>query len=221
MSLKNLFASALLVLVSGLITTQAKADVLITGILDGTLSGATPRAFEFYTSEAIADFEATYQFQYSANTNAYSNVTTALGAIAADSFFYVTNSTARLEEVFGTGLTAHQNGGITPTGNDSGRLLLQSDSSVIDEAYTNVSSTDVYTDSYMYRIDSTSADTAYDASNWSFGGNNLLDNPNNNATAIGNLVPFGTFNFSAVPEPGSMALLIGLGLGAFCVRRRK
>jgi hypothetical protein len=197
------------------LTVPSHGAIFITGILDGTLSGATPRAFELYTTDAIANFEATYQFQYAANTNAYTNTTTSFGAIPAASYFYVTNSATTLNSVFGPGLITHQNGGITPTGNDSGRIQLKSDSSVIDEAYTNTSSTNVYQDSYMYRLDGTGPDSTYNAANWTFGGNNLLDGKTE--AEIGAMVPLGTF---AIPEPSAVGL-IGLASLMTLARRRR
>jgi len=189
--------------------------VFITGVLDGTLSGATPRAFELYTTTAIADFEDTYQFQYASNTSSYGNVTTSFGTIPPNSFFYITNSTTELENAFGAGLVASQNGGITPTGNDSGRIQLKADSSIVDEAYTNASDVSVYTDSFMYRVNGTGPDSSYNPSNWIFGGNDLLDGKT--ASEIGGLVPFGTFQ--PIPEPSTI-LLGGLALLGFIRRRR-
>ena len=218
MNLKYVFCSTLIGLIFAI--PNAQGELVITGILDGTLSGGTPRAFELYTDVAIADFEADYQFQYASNSNNYGNVSTGFGAIAANTYFYVTNSTANMTTVFGSGLKMHQNGGITPTGNDSGRIQLKSDSSIVDEAYTNTSSSSVYQDSYMYRKDFTGPDSTYNAANWNFGGNNLLDSPNNTASQIGALVPFGTFQLTPVPEPTTI-VMFGVAMAGLGFRRRK
>ena len=89
--------------------------------------------------------------------------------------------------------------------------------SIVDEAYTNTTSDSVYTDSYMYRIDGTGPDSSYNAANWTFGGNNLLDDPNNTEEQIGALVPLGTF---VVPEPSAIGF-IGLASLMTLARRRR
>ncbi|MEY3000633.1 MAG: hypothetical protein RL648_847, partial [Verrucomicrobiota bacterium] len=77
-----------------------------------------------------------------------------------------------------------------------------------------------YLDSWAYRVDGTTANTAFNLSDWTFGGVGALDTLT--AAQQGAAVPFGTYSPAPVPEPATIASIMGLlGLAFVMVRRRR
>ena len=177
----------------------ASAEVIITGIVDGTLPGGTPKAIELYISgtENLSE----YQLERAANSNNFPDATLALTGTFTDQFVYLVGSTSlgadsEFVEVFGSAgdFSNIINGGSTVSGNgnDAFRIVRISDDLVIDQIGAEADSSNIYQDSYMYRIDETGPDGGFVSSNWNnFEQNNVLDNLS--AANIGAIVPFGTY----------------------------
>ncbi len=205
---------------------SAHAGAIMTGIMDGDLSGGAPKAIELYVDGTV-DF-AGWDLARSSNGGAFTTTSdlSALG-IVTDSFVYLVGSAGAgitdFEGVFGTSgdfANTFLIGVVSGNGNDAFQLLDAGD--VVVDQYGNPAevpggSSDysapwAYQDSWGYRNDSTGPDGGWVLGNWSFGGNGALDGLD--AGQQGAAVPFGTY----VPAPGAVALL---GLGGLAAARRR
>ena len=165
------------------LAASAPADVIITGILDGTI---------------------------------------ALSGVYTDEFVYIVNSSsasiAAFESIFGTtGDFANviTSGLVTGTGNDRFSLVAAGgDLSGTLDAIGNPGGSNIYQDSFLYRLDGTGPDGGFVEDNFFGPGNNALDGLTD--TEIGAAVPFGTYQ---IPTPASAGLLALAGLTA--TRRRR
>jgi uncharacterized protein len=173
----------------------AAADVTITGILDGPLSGGAPKVIELYVS-GTEDL-GFYELERSANGRAFGNATPLAGTYT-DAFVYLVgtagNGRADFEALFGAAgdfaNVALVSGNVAGNGDDGFRLVEASGGPVIDQVWTE-DTNDVYRDSYLYRNDGTGPDGGWVAANWTFPGNDVLDDLS--AAQIAAAVPFGTF----------------------------
>lgn len=211
--MKNVFGMAAIVAIAG----TASADVIITGIMDGPLSGGTPKAIELYVDGTV-DF-AGYSFLRSSNGGSWGTTTdiSSLGTVT-DSFVYLVgsgSSVSSFQNIFGTSgdfANMFVSGNVSLNGNDGFRIVNAS-SVVIDQVWEQ-NDTISHQDSYMYRVDGTGADGAnWISSNWMIPGNDVLDNLNE--AAIAAAVPFGTYQ---VPSPGAVSLL---GLSGLMISKRR
>lgn len=201
------------------------AEVTITGILDGTLSGGAPKVIELYVS-GTEDL-GFYDLERAANGGSFGSATPLSGTYT-DAFVYLVGSggdgVADFEEVFGTAgdfanIALGGSGTVSGNGNDGFRIVEAGGGPVVDQVWEENSSS-VYTDSYMYRLDATGPDAGWVADNWSIPGNNLLDGLD--TAGIAAAVPFGTYEPSedgsdgpslagSSPADGSPAVAIGVG----------
>jgi len=198
------------------IAGSASADVIITGIIDGDLSGGNPKAIELYVDGTV-DFTGFDLFR-SSNGNAFGAAggMDALGTIT-DSFVYLVGNGASgltsFQSVFGNSgdfANTFSMGNVTGNGND-GFQILDASSAVLDQVW-QADGTSYYADSYMYRVDGTGPEGAvWTASNWTVGSVEDM-----NAEQTGIATPFGTYQ---VPTPGAMSLLAMGGLVS--TRRRR
>ena len=88
-----------LCLAAFLLSCVAHTQVTVTGLVDGTLSGATPRAVELYVSGSV-DLSA-YSLDRYANGGT-DGTPTALTGTYTDAFVYVVNDAAAFASVFGS-----------------------------------------------------------------------------------------------------------------------
>ena len=204
------------VLILVLVVITAQAELRITGVMDGTLSGGTPKAIEFFTDVAIPDLSI-YGFG-SANNGGGSDgeeFTFPADAIAQGTFFYLATEQTRFNEWFGFNPNyTHSSAGIN--GDDA--IELFKSGSVID-VFGDINTIGDgepwdYTDGWAYRKNNTPLDaTINNTNNYTYSGINVLDGESDNASAT-TPFPLGTY---AIPEPATFGL-IGLALLFF---RRK
>lgn len=186
----------------------AGQNVILTGVLDGTLADGNPKAVELYVSGTVN--LADYRIERFSNGNAASGTSTAaFSGTYTDQFVYIVNNVGVFASVFGTSgdfVNVIQNSAINGNGNDSYVLIKISTGTDIDvTGGPQNSAADVYLDSWMYRNDNTGPDGVWVAENWAnVGANNVLDPPNNTAVQIAALVPFGTY--SATPPGPSVTV---------------
>lgn len=178
-------------------------DLIITGIIDGPLSGGTPKAVELYATDDIADLSL-YGVGSATNGGASSGSDFELtGSATAGDYIYVTANETEFNTFFG--ITADfTSGALNVNGDDVIELFYDAtgafsgSESVIDvfgalgvdgsgEAWE-------YLDGWAYRKDGTTAGgTTFTLGDWIFSGPNELDGETSNATAS-NPFPIGTYS---------------------------
>lgn len=193
----NLFKACLLLPFTGLLfSQQAHAEVIITGILDGTLPGGSPKAIELYI-DGTEDLSE-YFLDKAANGSPFNGANEQLSGIYTDEFVYLTNNAGNFEEVFGVSgdfSNLLELAIATGNGNDAFRIV-GLDNEVVDQVWYEEDS-DIYRDSYMYRVNNTGPDGAYVAANWMIPGANILDDAT--GEEIAEMVPFGSYQHTLVP----------------------
>ena len=203
---------------------SAKADLVISGVIDGPLTGGTPKAIELYVVNDIADLSI-YGIG-SANNGGGSDGEefTLSGSANAGDYIWISSEAPNFTAFFGFAPTFTAAGALSINGDDAMELF--QNGSVID-VFGDINTDGTgeaweYLDGWAYRVDETGPDgSTFVLGNWTFSGVDALDGETTNAGAA-NPFPIGTFTLTPIPEPASAGLL-GLaaiaGLGFF--RRRK
>lgn len=176
-------------------------SLIITGVLDGPLTGGLPKAVELFVTADIADLSA---FGIgSANNGGGSDgeeFTFPPVAVTAGTYIYVSSEIPGFTEFMGFG-PDYTSGALSVNGDDA--IELFQNGSVIDLfGDPNVDGTGQpweYLDGWAARNPGATANPVFDISQWSFSGPNALDGQATNATAT---VPFPTASFDDVaPTP--------------------
>ncbi len=174
---------------------QTGSDLVITGVIDGPLSGGVPKAIELYVLNDIADLSA-YGLG-SANNGGGSDgqeFTFPADSATTGSYIYVASETTGFTNFFGfapdyTSSAASING-------DDAIELFQSGAVVDVFGDINTDGTGQpweYMDGWAYRVDGTGPDgSTFVLTNWTFSGPNALDGETSNATAT-TPFPIGTY----------------------------
>ena len=174
-SIKSLaVAMALAISVAGL-TPITASDLVITGVVDGPLSGGVPKAVELCVLADIPDLSA-YGIG-SANNGGGSDgeeFTFPAGPASAGTFLYVASEASGFSSFFGFAPT-HTSGAAAINGDDAIELFMSG--GVVDLfGDINVDGTGEaweYLDGWAYRDDGTGPDgTSFVLANWSFSGPN-------------------------------------------------
>ncbi|OAV45382.1 ExeM/NucH family extracellular endonuclease [Lewinella sp. 4G2] len=188
-------------------TSLFAQEVIITGILDGGLSGGIPRAVEIYVNGTV-DLDG-YRLERYSNSSTSVEDFTALTGTYTDEFVYIINSShfAEFDQAFGnSGDFANRISGTNIFGNGNDAFTITQGSGIIDQTGGEIGESDnLYRDSYLYRVNSTGPDGGWVADNWALGGNDLLD-----GVAIGDyagIVPFGSY--TTTPPGPSISVMAG------------
>ncbi|MFQ6371605.1 ExeM/NucH family extracellular endonuclease [Shewanella sp. YIC-542] len=171
---------------AALISTSAySADMVITGVIDGPLTGGVPKAVEVFVTHDMSDI-STCAIGFAKNGKASEGVYTfEKKAAAAGSYLYIASESEGFSKFFGfapdmvTG-TAGING-------DDAVELYCNDTlvDVFGEVGTDGSGTAwEYLDGWAYRQTGTTADgNSFALDHWTFSGTNALDNASDNSSA--------------------------------------
>jgi len=206
-----------ILLAGSILGTFAQANLLITGVVDGDLSGGLPKGVELYAMDNIADLSIYGIGAANNGGGSDGEEFTLSGSASAGDFLYISTATTEFQSVFGFAPT-FEDFAVSINGDDAVELFMNG--SVID-TYGDINTLGDgevwdYTDSWAYRMDSSiSASATFNDAEWTFGGAGSLDGMD--AAAQGAAVPFGTY--SPVPEPKVVGILIGM-IGALTVVRR-
>lgn len=213
--------TALIMSASALLALSANAQLILTGVIDGPLSGGTPKAIELYVTSDIADLSL-YGVELVSNAGSSTGAieTFFSGSATAGQFLYVATEAVEFENVFGFAPNFLTND-VNHNGDDDfyiygpGNTLL--DVWGGSDGLDNTGESYDILDSWAYRLDGTGPSTVFEASEWTIAPVDSLDGLD--AAGVASTVPFGTYQ---VPEPSTYAAIAGvMTLGLAILRRRR
>jgi len=204
----SFFVSVTLLLIA--VSSRAVAqDLVITGVVDGPLSGGLPKAIELCVLTDIPDL-SDYGVG-SANNGGGSDgeeFTFPAGPVSAGTFLYVASEATGFADFFGFAPT-HTSSAASINGDDAIELFMLG--SVVDVfGDINVDGTGQpweHLDGWAYRNNGTGPDgSTFTIGNWSFSGPNALDGETSNGTAA-TPFPIGAYSTCTLPVPAPDLLL--------------
>ncbi|MEM7335675.1 MAG: ExeM/NucH family extracellular endonuclease [Chloroflexota bacterium] len=178
----------------------AGSDLIITGLIDGPLTGGIPKGVELYVSNDIADLSI-YGLG-SANNGGGTDgeeFTFPADSATAGEFIYVASETDGFTDFFGFA-PDYTSGSMAINGDDAVELF--QNGAVVD-IFGDINTDGTgepweHLDGWAYRVNGTGPDGAtFILANWTFSGPNALDGESDNATAA-TPFPIGTY---APPAP--------------------
>jgi len=174
----------------------AHAEVIITGVVDGPLSGGTPKAIEVYVASDVPDLSI-YGLESANNGAAASGPEFTFPAIPATAgqFLYVATEDANFNAFFGF-FPNFISGVASINGDDT--IVLYENAAIVDVfGEIGVDGTGEpwdHLDGWAYRVDNTGPDgSVFALGNWTFSGPNALDGEVSNATAAVSF-PIGSYS---------------------------
>jgi len=158
-------------------------QVIITTVVDGTCSSATPRMVELYVSGTVDFTGYKLQLQYNSNTDWTGNIDlSALGTLT-DTYAYVYNDGSEnnftTEFPSAAGYPSIESGTVSFNGDDRVRVVDANDN-VLDmfgeDGVDGSGTAWEYLDSWAKRQSGQGPNPTFDVNEWDFGGPNALDN---------------------------------------------
>jgi hypothetical protein len=200
------------------------ASIFLTGVFDGVES-SSPKGIELYVSQT-GDYSGwKVDIQSNANTT-WSEGYVFQGSYNAGDFIYLTSTATKLTDwgwdvskgVVISDTSFNQNGNDTFRVVDAGNQVIDI---LGEDGIDGLGKAWEYTDSYAYRLNGTGPTTSFVVTDWTFPGPNYLEGADINQQNVLTNV-FGTYTPAAVPEPATIASIMGLlGLAFVMVRRRR
>ena len=196
-------------LVIASIPTVSAQDLVITGVIDGPLSGGVPKAVEVCVLNDILDL-STYGLG-SANNGGGSDgeeFTFPAGPVSAGTFLHIASEADGFSSFFGFA-PSYTSNAMAINGDDAIELFMLGN--VVDVfGDINVDGTGQawdHVDGWAYRADGTGPDgTVFTLANWSFSGPNALDGETSNGSAA-TPFPIGAYSACELSEPAPDLLL--------------
>ncbi len=196
--------------ITALPAAATTGDLVITGVVDGPLTGGLPKAIELYVANDIPDLSV-----YGVGSANNGNPSTgpeftfpAVGAVAGD-FLYLASEAPGFTSFFGFAPDFTNGTALSINGDDAIELFLGPD--VVDVFGTvGASGTGQpweYLDGWAYRVSGTGQDgSTFALANWSLSGINALDGATTNSTAT---IPFplGTYTEETSPPPTASVII--------------
>ena len=202
-SFQKSFLPALALLLVAASPTVTAQDLVITGVVDGPLSGGVPKAIEVCVVNDVADLSA-YGLGSANNGNGggVEEFTFPAGPASAGTFLYVASESTAFATFFGFAPT-FTSGAASINGDDAIELF---SSGVVSDVFGDINTDGSgqpweYLDGWAYRDDGTGPDgDTFVLANWSFSGPNALDGETTNATAT-TPFPIGAYSGCELPVP--------------------
>jgi DNA-binding beta-propeller fold protein YncE len=174
----------------------AASDLVISGVIDGPLSGGVPKAIELYAVNDIADLSSYGLGGANNGGGSDGEELTLSGSVNAGEYLYIASESAGFEDFFGFAPDFTSNAA-SINGDDA--IELFKDGEVVDLfGDIDVDGTGQpweYLDGWAYRKADTGPDgNTFELSNWTFSGPNALDGESSNSDAT---TPFPVGSFAA------------------------
>ena len=181
-------------------------DLLISGVMDGPLTGGVPKVVEIYVINNVADLSAcgVGSANNGGGTDGQEFTFPAVGA-SAGTFLYIATETTGFNNFFGFA-PDFTSSAVGVNGDDAVELFCDGTvADVFGDIDTDGSGTGWdYLDGWAYRVNDTGPDgSTFTIANWSFSGVNALDTETSNATAA-TPFPLGTYSAGPVAETAPM-----------------
>lgn len=175
--------------------------MVITGVVDGPLTGGIPKAIELYALQNIPDLSIySLSAYFNGNTNAGSTFVFPAGSVSAGTRIWVATESTAFTTYFGFAPT-YTNGVANINGDDAIRLFVNGTTVVDVFGQVGTDGTGTfwdYLDGWAYRVNSTGADgNTFVQANWIFSGTDALDGTSTNAGAA-NPWPIGSYTAGAI-----------------------
>ncbi|MEL7341712.1 MAG: hypothetical protein AAGM67_14625, partial [Bacteroidota bacterium] len=191
---------------------SSEAQLVITGLIDGPLSGGTPKAIELYATSDIADLSI-YGIG-SANNGGGTDgeeFTLPQTSLSAGSFFYVASESDQFTAFFG--FPPHASSNAASINGDDAVELFQNGTVIDVFGDINMDGTGEpwdHRDGWAYRVSGTGPDgTMFQVANFTYSGVDALDNETSNATAA---TPFPIGTYSTIVVDGMLDAAYGAPL---------
>lgn len=180
-------------LVSSLFCLSAHADLMITAVYDGPITGGLPKGIELYAFNDIADLSI-YGVG-SANNGGGTDgeeFTFPAVSLAAGSYIYVATEAVEFGNFFGFA-PDYTSSSMSINGDDAIELFRNGELFDLfgDQSTDGTGTPWEYMDGWAYRNSGTSPTPVFNLSDWSFSGPNALDGESQNN--IDTLIPVGSF----------------------------
>ncbi|UTW46625.1 ExeM/NucH family extracellular endonuclease [bacterium SCSIO 12696] len=186
-----------------------QADMAITGVFDGPLTGGVPKGVELYVVSDIADLSV-YSLGSANNGGGSDGEEFTFPAVAASAgqYIYVASESVQFNNFFGFA-PDYTSGSMSINGDDA--IELFQNGGVVD-LFGDINTDGTgepweYLDGWAYRNSGTVRNSTFTVSDWSFSGTNALDGEAANATAS-SPIPVGTFTSSGGGSGSSTTVLI-------------
>ena len=180
-------------------------ELVITGVIDGPLSGGVPKAIELYSVVDVPDLSVfgVGSANNGGGTDGEEFTFPAVGA-SAGNYIYVASEGTGFTDFFGFA-PDYTSSAASINGDDAIELL--KDGAVVD-VFGEISGGPGawnYEDGWAYRVNGTGHDgTTFVLGNWTFSGPNALDGETSNATAT-TPFPVGTYAATVVDVPPTVS----------------
>ena len=205
----------IIVALSLLVTVSLQAELRITGLVDGPLSGGIPKAIELFTDIGIPDLSLYgLRSANSAEGDIGAEYTFPSDSIVAGQFIYVVTEAPSFNTFFGFNPDYFNN--VASINGDDAIILYKNGISIDMCGDPTVDGTGTawdYLDGWIYRKNGTGPDGGFVLDSWNLSGIDALDGETSNATSA-TPFPIGSY---VIPEPAS----IGFALGLLVFLRRK
>ena len=186
----------LTILAMSLLASTAFGQLVITGVVDGPLSGGVPKAVELCAVMDIADLSE-YGLGSANNGGGSDGEEFTFPAVAASQgdFIYVASEEVGFTDFFGFA-PDYINSAANINGDDAIELFHLG---VVVDLFGDIDVDGTgepweYLDGWTYRVDNTPDSPVFELANWTFSGPNALDGETSNDTAV-TPFPIGTWTF--------------------------